>query len=162
MLPAGQVVEVEVRTVAVFGLFCRHGEQAVLVLIPETSWAASFCSCQQFAAPGDQFTVKVLHEDAASGKVSASIKAMHPDPWPDGLLAPGTEHQARVVRFVERADRCGDGAGYLLELLPGAYVMLCGGPPLERGQTCHVTVVESDYSQRAVRAAPSARTTPCT
>src|SRR5258708_1608405 len=149
MLAAGQVVEVEVRTVAVFGLFCRQGEQDLLVLIPETSWVASFCSCEQFAAPGDRFTVKVLHADAGSGKVSASIKAMHPDPWPGGLLAPGTEHQASVVRFVESADRCG-GPGYLLELLPGTYVMLCGGmPPLEVGQTCAVTVVESDSSNRA-------------
>src|SRR5262245_30155398 len=129
MLTAGEVVEVEVRAVAVFGLFCRHGEQEVLVLIPETSWVASFCSCEQFAAPGDRFTVKGLHVDTASGKVSASIKAMHLDPWPGGLLAPGTEHQARVVRFVESADRCGGRAGYLLELLPGAYVMLCGGEP---------------------------------
>jgi hypothetical protein len=154
MLTAGQVVEVEVRTAAVFGLFCRHGEQEVLVLAPEISWVASFCSCAQFAAPGDRFTVKVVHADPASGKVSASIKAMHPDPWAGGLLAPGTERQARVARFVESADRCGDGPGYLLELLPGAYAILCGGvPPMEVGQTCGVTVVESNFSKRAVRVA---------
>jgi predicted RNA-binding protein with RPS1 domain len=154
MLTAGQVVEVEVRTVAVFGLFCRHGGQELLELIPETSWVASFCSCEQFASPGDRFTVKVLHADAASGKVSASIKAMRPDPWPSGMLAAGAEHQARVVRFVESADRCSDGPGYLLELLPGTYVMLCGSVPrLEVGQTCGVTVVESDFSKRAVRVA---------
>ena len=51
MLATGQIVDVEVRSVAVFGLFCRGEEQEVLVLIPETSWVASFCSCQQFAAP---------------------------------------------------------------------------------------------------------------
>jgi predicted RNA-binding protein with RPS1 domain len=154
MLATGQIVEVEVQTVAVFGLFCRHDGQEVLVLIPETSWVASYCSCHQFAAPGDRLTVKVIHVDAGSGKVSASVKALHPDPWPVRLLAPGTEHQARVVRFVESADRCGDGPGYLLELLPGAYVMLCGGGlPLEEGQTCAVTVVESDFSKRAVRVA---------
>jgi hypothetical protein len=124
------------------------------VLIPETSWVASYCSCHQFAAPGDRLRVKIIHVDAASGKVSASITALHPDPWPCGLLALGTEHQARVVRFVESADRCGDGPGYLLELLPGAFVMLCGAvPPLVVGQTCGVTVVESDFSKRAVRVA---------
>jgi ribosomal protein S1 len=153
MLATGQIVEVEVQSVAVFGLFCRHDGQEVLVLIPETSWAASFCSCHQFAAPGDRLTVKVIHVDADSGKVSASVKAVHPDPWSGGLLAPGTEHRARVVRFVESADRCGGGAGFLLELVAGAFVMLCGGPPLEKGQTITVTVVESDFSKRAVRVA---------
>src|SRR5437868_4090530 len=121
MLATGQIIEVEVHTVAVFGLFCWYYGQEVLVLIPETSWVASFNSCDQFAAPGDRLFVKVLHVDVASGKVAASVIAVHPDPWPGGLLAPGTEHQARVVRFVESADRCGGGPGYLLELVPGAY-----------------------------------------
>lgn len=153
MLATGQIVEVEVQSVAVFGLFCRYDGQELLVLIPEISWIASYCSCHQFAAPGDRLTVKVIHVDADSGKVSASVKAVHPDPWAAGLLAAGTDHRARVVRFVENADNCGDGDGYLLELMPGAYVMLCGGPTIEKGQTCTVTVVESDFSKRAVRVA---------
>jgi predicted RNA-binding protein with RPS1 domain len=153
MLAAGQIIEVDVRTVAVFGLFCRYNGQEVLVLIPETSWVASYCSCHQFADAGDRLRVKVLHIDDDSGKVAASVRAVHPDPWSRGSLAPGSEHRARVVRFVECADRCGGGAGYLLELVPGAYVMLCGGPPLEKGQTCTVTVVESDFSRQAVRVA---------
>jgi predicted RNA-binding protein with RPS1 domain len=153
MLAAGQIVEVEVETVAPFGLFCRYEGQEVLVLIPETSWIASFNSSLQFADPGDRLTVKVTGVDADRRKVSASVKAVHPDPWPGDLLAPGSKHRARVVRFVERADRCGDGPGYLLEILPGAYVMLCGGPALEKGQTCAVTVVQSDFPMRAVRVA---------
>jgi hypothetical protein len=154
MLAAGEIVEVQVQTVAVFGLFCRHEGQEVLVLIPETSSVASFNSCLQFATPGDQLTVKVIHVDATDGKAAGSIKALHPDPWAAGLLAPGTDYQARVVRLVETADRCDDGPAYLLELLPGAYVMLCGsGPPLEVGQSCAVTVVESDSAKRALRVA---------
>ena len=138
--------------VAVFELFCRYGDQEFVVLIPETSWIASYCSCHQFAAPGDRFIVKVIHVDRDSGKVSASIKALHPAPWPGGLLAPGTVHQARVVHLVESADRCGEGPGYLLELLPGTYVMLCGGvPQLAVVQTCAVAIVESDSN--AVRVA---------
>jgi hypothetical protein len=153
MLAAGDILDVEVQTVAVFGLFCRAGEQEVLVLTPETSWVASYCSCQQFAAPGDRFRVRVLHADAESGKVSASIKALHPDPWPAGLLAPGSVHQARAVRPIESADRCGGGPGYLLELLPGAYVVLCGELPFASSQTFPVRVVTSDFSKRAVRVA---------
>ena len=154
MLATGQVVEVEVCTVAVFGLFCRYEEQELLVLIPEISWIASFCACHQFAKPGDRLTVKIIHADVAAGKVSASIKALHPDPWTSNALAPGTEHQARVVRYVEKADRCNDGPGYLIELMPGAYVMLCAnGSSLEAAQQLTVTVRESDFSKRAVRVA---------
>jgi hypothetical protein len=153
MIAVGSIIDVEVQTVAVFGLFCRAGAVDVLVLIPETSWVASYCSCEQFAAPGDRFRVKVLRADAESGKVSASIKALHPDPWPSGQLAPGTVHQARVVRPIESADRCGGGPGHLLELLPGAYVVLCGGSPLATGQSYAVRVVSSDPFQGAVQVA---------
>jgi predicted RNA-binding protein with RPS1 domain len=152
MLAAGDVVEVEVRTVAVFGVFCRCEEQEVLVLIPETSWVASFCSCEQFAKPGDRLTVKIIHVDARTRKIAASIKALYPDPWTSGELAPGSEHQARVVRYVEKADRCMDGAGYLIEMIPGAYVMLCAnGLSLETSQRVPVVIRESDFSKRAVR-----------
>lgn len=152
MLNAGEVVEVEVRTVAVFGVFCRHGEEEILVLIPETSWVASFCSCEQFARSGDRLTVKIIHVDASKGKISASIKALHPDPWATGELAPGIEHQARVVRYVEKADRCMDGPGYLIELIPGAYVMLCAnGLSPEIGDRITVVIRESDFSKRAVQ-----------
>jgi hypothetical protein len=157
MVAAGDILDVEVQTVAVFGLFCCAGEQQVLVLIPETSWVASYCSCEQFAAPGDRFRVQVLHVDAESGKVTASITALHPNPWPSGQLAPGTIHQARVVRPIENADRCGGGPGHLLELLPGVYVVLCGELPLTSGQRCPVKVVESDFSKRAVQVALAER-----
>ena len=157
MVEAGDILDVEVRSVAVFGLFCRAGDQELLVLIPEISWVASFCSCQQFAAEGDCFRVQVLHVDAERGKVSASIKAMHPDPWPSGRLAVDTIHQARVVRAIKSADRCGDGPGHLLELLPGAFVVLCGQPPVVIGQSYPVRVVASDFSRRAVRVALAER-----
>jgi predicted RNA-binding protein with RPS1 domain len=154
MLEAGQVVEVEVRTVAGFGLLCLHGDQDVRVLIPETSWVASYCSCVQFASPGDRFTVKVLHVDAPSGKVSASIRALYPNPWSTGALAVGTTHNARVVRPVEHADRCGDAPGWLLELVPGAFVVLChGGTRLEDAASCVVMVQAADPSSRSVQVA---------
>jgi predicted RNA-binding protein with RPS1 domain len=150
MLAIGDVVDVEVQTVAVFGVFCRYGEQEVLVLIPETSWVASFCSCEQFAKPGDRLTVKIIGVDAQKGKIAASIKALQPDPWTSGELAPGTEHRGRVVRYVEKADRCMDGPGFLIEMIPGAYVMLCAnGVLLEAGQQVTVVIV-NPISQSAL------------
>jgi S1 RNA binding domain len=154
MVAAGDILDMEVQTVAAFGLFCRAGEQQVLVRIPETSWVASYCSCQQFAAPGDRLRVRVLHVDPESGQASASITALYPNPWPSGLLAPDSVHPARVVRPIESADRCGNGPGHLLKLVPGAYVVLCGRPPLINSQSCTVRVVASDFSKRAVAGSP--------
>lgn len=119
MFLPGQVVEVEVQTVAVFGAFCRSQDREVLLLIPETSWVASYCSCDQFTGPGDRHTVRILNVDPNSGQASATIRGLHPDPWADGSLAPGWEHLARVVRRVEAADRSGGRPGVLLELVPG-------------------------------------------
>ena len=154
MLVIGQIVEVEVSSVAVFGIFCRYNEQEVLVLIPETSWIASYCSCHQFTEPGDRFKVKVIHVDTDTGKVSASIKALHPDPWNSSLLEPGIVHRARVVRQVDKADRCNDRPGYLLELVPGGYVMVyADGLAFDKNQRLKVTIRDSDFSKRAVRVA---------
>lgn len=153
MVTVGDILDVEVQSVTTFGLYCRAGHEDVLVLIPETSWIASYCSCHQFAEPGDRFRVQVLHTDAMSGKVSASIKALYPDPWPAGWLEVGTEHRARVVRFIESSDRCDGRPATLLELFPGAYAVLCGESKVPRGRSCTVTVVASDFSKRAVRVA---------
>ena len=129
-----------------FGAFC----------IPETSCVASYCSCDQFTAPGDRLRVKVLHIDPGTGQVSATIQGLYQNPWADGRLAPGSEHRARVVRYVEAADRCEGGPGWLLELVPGAFVMLCGGGrTLERGQEVRVVIRESDVTKRAVTIAPA-------
>jgi hypothetical protein len=147
----GQIVEAEVEMVTVFGLFCRCAGRVALVLIPETSWIASFSSCDQFAAPGDRFAVKILHMDRA-GRIAASIRIIHPNPWPAGRLEVGAVFQARVVRFVPAADRCADQPGYLIELLPGAYAMLCAaGRSLQPGQRCPVRIVHSEPGRRHVQ-----------
>jgi hypothetical protein len=151
MLVPGQVVEVEVRRVAVFGAFCEYDGQELLLLLPETSWVASYCSCDQFAAPGDRLTVKVLCVDATTEQASATVRGLYPDPWADGSLIPGSEYWARVVRYVTAADRCNGQPGYLLEILPGVYVMLCAATfKLERGQRVWVTIRTSEFGKRAV------------
>ncbi len=153
-LTAGQIVEVEVERVAVFGLFCRYEDIELLVLIPEVSWIASFASCEQVADLGDRLTVQIIHADQPTGRVSASIKKMYPNPWENGSLEPGQEHQARVIRYVENADRCEGDPAYLIELVPGALVMLCAdGVKLEKDQRCEVTVVKSDPFKRSVEVA---------
>lgn len=152
MLEIGNIVEVEVQSVEVFGIFCRHESQEILVLIPETSWIASFCSCEQFTQPGDYLKVKIKHVDRESGKIAASIKDLHSNPWETDQLKAGNEHVARVIRCVREADRCNDGPGYLIEVLPGAYAMMCAnGLKFQVGQQCIVTIEKSDPTTHAVQ-----------
>lgn len=152
MLEIGDVVDVEVESVEVFGIFCRHESQEMLVMIPETSWIASFCSCKQFTQPGDYLKVKIKRVDRESGKIAASMKDLHPNPWETDQLQTGNEHTARIVRHVPEADRCNNGPGHLIELLPGAYAMLCAnGLSFQTGQRCTVTIVKSDPIRHAVQ-----------
>lgn len=154
MLKVGDVVDAEVTNVQVFGIFCRHRQEEVLVLIPETSWIASACSCEQFAQPGDTLTVKILHIDAASGKIAATIKGHHVNPWETDQLNVGCRHDALVVRHVEKSDRCNDKPAYLLELLPGAFTMLCDTTKsLVPGERVTVIIKSSNPQKRAVQIA---------
>lgn len=150
VLAPGLIVEAEVEAVAVFGLFCRCAGRRLLVRITEASWIAAFNSGQQFAAPGDRFAVKLTEIDQ-SGRIYASIRQCHPDPWAAGRLVPGALLQARVARAVPAADRCAGQPGYLFEVLPGAYAMLCAAElALRPGQEIQVRIVSAEPSRRAV------------
>ena len=151
-LHEGQVVDVIVTSVQVFGLFCQYdGDTDLLVLIPEISWTASFCSCKQIADVGDSITVRILAVDESSGKIAGSIRQRHPDPWKTDALNAGQSYTANVLRHVETADRCDGGPAYLLEIVPGAYAMLCTSESdLVAGDTCDVTIVESKPDAHAI------------
>lgn len=127
MLAVGDIVDVTVTSPQVFGVFCRADSNDMLVVIPETSWIASFNSCMQFAQPGDRLQVKIKNIDLPTGKIAASVKDIYPNPWDTGQIIVGAKYNARVVRFVANADRCNDKAGYLVELLPGGFAMLPAG-----------------------------------
>ena len=154
MLEIGDVVDAEVTNVQVFGIFCRHRDEDLLVLIPETSWIASASSCKQFAQPGDKLTVKILHVDSESRKIAATIKGRHPDPWETDQLDAGRRYTARVVRRVEKSDRCNDQPAFLIELLPGAFTMLCQTQKsFAPGDQVAVIIRSSDPRKRAVEVA---------
>jgi hypothetical protein len=155
-LNPGDVVRAKVRQTEVFGLFCEHEQHEILVLIPEVSWIPSFASCQQVATIGDELDVKIVHIDKERNKIVGSIRAIHPenDPWGGPWqLSVGDVFDATVVRWVEKADRCGDKGGYLLALRPAALVMLCG---LEAGRftnsdKCAIRIASIDKLHRQVK-----------
>lgn len=151
MVAIGDVVTAEVKDVQVFGIFCSHESQEILVLIPEISWIASFNSCLQFAEPGDQLTVKIKNIDHESGKIAATIKGLYPNPWETAQFNVGTTHTGRVIRYVEKSDRCNNQPAFLIELVPGAFTMLCAdGLSFQPGQTCRLTIEKSDAFNNAV------------
>ena len=151
MLAVGDTVTAEVTSSQVFGVFCRHTSNDMLVVIPETSWIASFNSCLQFAEAGDQLTVKIKNIDKPTGKIAASVRDLHPDPWTNGKIIVGASFAARVVRFVESADRCNDNPAYLIELFPGAYAMLpARDRELSCGQVVAVRILAADLRQSSV------------
>jgi hypothetical protein len=77
--------------------------------------------------------------------------AENPNPWLNGSITTGVVLDARVVRYVEKADRCGDNPGYLLEIVPGGYAMLCAdGVSLKEGQTRRVSVQQCNSARRSV------------
>lgn len=154
-LNTGDVVRAVVRQTAVFGLFCEYRTHEILVLIPEISWIPSFASCEQVAAVGDELEVKIIHIDKDRNKIAGSIIVLHPDsnPWHGAWqLGVGDVLDATVVRWVEKADRCGDASGYLLALRPAALVMLCGQEAgrFNCGDRCAVRITSIDPQRRKV------------
>jgi hypothetical protein len=154
-LNTGDVVRAVVRKTAVFGLFCEYRTHEILVLIPEISWIPSFASCEQVAAVGDELEVKIIHIDRERNKIAGSLVALHPesDPWHGAWqLGVGDVVDAMVIRWVERADRCGDAGAYLLALRPAAFVMLCGQEAgrFKNGDTVAVKVTALDARTRQV------------
>ena len=146
------------RKTAVFGLFCECGTHEVLVLIPEISWIPSFASCEQVAAVGDELEVEVIHIDKDRKKIAGSVRAIYPesDPWKGAWqLGEGDVVEATVVRWVEKADRCGNAGGYLLALRPAALVMLCGQAAgrFNKGDVVAVMVTSIDKVQGQVNVA---------
>lgn len=151
-LKPGEIVTARVKRVAAFGLFLDYRGLDLLLLIPETSWIACYASCDQLADVGDEFRVRILAYAVDRDQYAVSHKAVYPDsiPWsgPGGLKV-GETREATVVRAVERADRCSVGKGWLLELRPGAYVMMCGHGEAgwQRGDRCRVTVTVVDQAR---------------
>jgi hypothetical protein len=157
-LKTGDVVRAVVRKTAVFGLFCEYGSHKILVLIPEISWIPSFASCEQVATVGDELEVKIVHIDRERNKIAGSLVALHPEsnPWHGAWqLGVGDVLEATVVRWVEKADRCGDAGGYLLALRPAALVMLCGQEAgrFKNGDTVTVKVTALDARTRQIMVA---------
>ena len=154
-LMPGDVVQAKVEQVEVFGIFLEYVGQEILVLIPETSWIPCYGSCRQIAEVGDEFRVRIIARVEHKDQYAGSIRAIYPesDPWSGKWgLRVGDTAEARVVRMVEHADRCGDKKGYLLELRPAAYVMLFADKDtrLEMGQRCSVTVTAVNADRRQV------------
>ncbi len=147
-----EVITIEIVSVQVYGLFGKYQDYSILVRIPDTSWIASYCSCEQIASPGDFVKVKILHIDSKDKKASASIRAIYPDPWenPKKLIR-NSKIEGTIIRYVKNADRCNGKPGYLVSIEPGAYAMLCDtGTKMKTGDKCWIILSDVISDKRAV------------
>ncbi len=154
-LNPGDIVRAKVTRVEVFGVFLDYLGHEILVTIPGTSWTACYASCEQLAEIGDEFPIRILAYQKDRNQYAGSMREVYSesDPWSGTwIINVGDTLEATVVRLVQKADRCGGKRGYLLELRPTAYVMLCGQDAVDfaPGQKCFVTVTEVDRQWRSI------------
>ncbi len=88
-LNIGQIIDVEVTLVEVYGVYCQYMSQVIFINIPEFSWIASYNSAKQFTAPGDVLSVKIIKIDMANGQIGASIRELYDNPWECGQFKLG-------------------------------------------------------------------------
>ncbi len=151
----GDILTVTAEVVEVYGVHCvTEDSRPALLLIPYTSWIASFCSCKQFAEPGDKIKAAVRFIHPKSESIALTHCEVYEDPWANQRFVVGATFDAVAMRRVENADRCDDGPALLVRILPGAYAMLCGeNSDISMGQSLSVILTEVDQRNWSVRIA---------
>ena len=146
------IIEVTVVSPQVFGLFCEYTSKQMLLLIPETSWVASYNSAFQFAQKGDQFKVKVIGYSEEKDQYSVSIRSMYPNPWENDSFKVGNIYTSLIRRKVNEADRLDYNTGYLVEVIPGSFVILDPeGESFEENDVCEVMITHKDERKHALK-----------
>jgi small subunit ribosomal protein S1 len=111
-IAVGAVLPGTVAGLADFGAFVDLGGIQGLVPVSEISHSRVGRPADRLHI-GEAVTVKVLKTDAATGKISLSLKALEGDPW---LAVPGQLRERQILRG--RVARMTD-FGVFVELLPG-------------------------------------------
>ncbi len=152
MTELNKIIEVTVVKPQVFGLFCEYYGKEMLLLIPETSWVASYNSALQFAQKGDQLKVKVIDYSEEKDQYSISIKSIYPNPWKNDSFKVGNIYKSFIRRKVNQADRLNYNSGYLVEIIPGSFVMLDSeGENFEENEVCEVVITQIDERKYALK-----------
>lgn len=152
MIELNRIIEVTVLSPQVFGVFCEYTGKEMLLLIPETSWVASYNSALQFAQKGDQFKVKVIAYSEEKDQYSISIRSMYPNPWKNDSFKVGDIYRSFIRHKVNEPDRLDCNLGYLVEIIPGSFVMLDPeGENFEENDICEVIITHKDEQKRALK-----------
>ena len=98
----GAVLSGTVKNITEYGLFIDLGGIDGLLHITDMSWGRVGHPSELYAV-GDPVTVKVLHHDEETGRVSLGLKQLRPDPWTDADLkyTPKTKIKGRVVSLAD-------------------------------------------------------------
>jgi ribosomal protein S1 len=116
-LSVGAIVDATITRLEQYGAWIDCGGRPGLVTIPEVSWSRIGHPAEVLSV-GQRVRVKVMVL-GSDGKLSASIRALHPeqDPWRDpAVFAVGEEFAGRVVRVL--------GYGCFVELRPEVWGLL--------------------------------------
>jgi len=107
--PEGSSIKGRITNIQNYGIFIEL-ERGIegLVHISEISWTKRFINLQEAFAIGDTIEVKVIGIDAASRKISLSVKQLEKDPWEDieNLVTIDSEIKGKVIGY-------GDGCAFI-------------------------------------------------
>lgn len=152
----GSIVKATVQSVEPYGIFLRHNEDVILVLIPEVVWIpSSVRDCREFTRPGESFAVKILRYVPECGHYLGSLKQTQPDddPWRNSdEFKVGSQWEGRVTHVIRH--QSGHAvSGYIVGILPGVEGFL----PLPEnfgvltvGESIDVTIEKIDVSDQRI------------
>lgn len=73
-MKVGDVVGAVVERIEGYGIYLRHGKEAILVLVPELAWTPTPQPAKEFAV-GDELQVRILRHVPEEGRYIGSVRA---------------------------------------------------------------------------------------
>src|SRR2546423_12274196 len=100
MVEIGSIIQAQVERVEPYGLFLRHGDETVFVVLPEVSWLDKR-DLRERVRVGEAADVYVLRYNYEKKHIVGSIRRAHPELNPYRTLSrlpPGEPHCGTVVQ----------------------------------------------------------------
>jgi ribosomal protein S1 len=101
MVEIGSIIQAQVERIEVYGLFLKHGDETVVVLLPEVSWLDKR-DLRDRVRVGEVFDVYVLRYNYVNKQIVGSIRRAHPELNPYRALSrlpPGEAFCGKVVQI---------------------------------------------------------------
>ena len=81
-----------------------------------------------------------------------SIRSLYQNPWENDSFKVGSIYQSFIRHKVNDADRLDYNSGYLVEIIPGSFVMLDpDGERFKENDVCEVIITHKDEQKHALK-----------